>query len=184
MLNKIIIKIHDCWGGQPTEVIIIDNDVTVNLTLKILDKVIEEDIFNDKLDNIFDRIYNNNQQNKNSENNLAIEEVNKLVEYHMKWLYFDIILKKEEEKEYHSLIESIKNYKNEESIRQEKQRIRGLLDGYSIYLNIDLNSKSINFKFNTPDIKSHPKLVIFIKMTLKLFKTKYNINPNKIFNLE
>ncbi len=180
MQDKIKINIHDCWGNQPTELIIIDYVDTIKLTLKILDKVIEEDIFNDKLDYIFEKIYNNYQQNKSSDNKLVIKELNK---YHKKWMYFDIILMKEQEKEFVSFIESIKKYKNEESKRHEKQRIRHLLDGYSIYLNINLNSKSTNFKFNTPNIKSHPKLFIFIKMTLNLFTTHFNINAKKNFNL-
>jgi hypothetical protein len=159
---------------------ITDLDSIIQLKLEILESIINPEMYYDCMNQIFDKI-NNNRENKNELKGI-ISELENLSKKHQRWDNFDTEVIKTKNKNYNSLLESISKYKYENSKINEKKRVRLILDGFTVSLTIKINSKSKIFRIENPNHESHPILYLFLKNTLKIFTSKFEINNKRIIN--
>ena len=178
MIDNIEININDSFGIKSMKFNIYGYQDKIETNFKFLEKIHDSAVYNEQLNDIFDKIHENMENKK--EIKKLISDLNELSKKHMEWKSFNIELNKITNEEYYLLLNNIKHYKYEKTKRSEEKRNSLYLDGINVSILTTIDSKRKSFQVKNPEKKLHPKLCVFLEKSLKMFTSKYEINPKKI----
>lgn len=160
-------------------IFLINDDIKyIQIDFKYLEKIVNSEFYFDRSHQIFIDIHAN--QGDDSKRKELINDLNQLSKDHYVWTKFKLELDRSIFRQYSSMIDLIKTYKYENTKRKEKLRISHILDGHTVSLKIENNHKTKNFEIKTPCYESHPKLMLFLKESLKIFTSNFDVNREKI----
>ncbi|MFC6266879.1 hypothetical protein [Frigoriflavimonas asaccharolytica] len=177
MADKIILKISSIFSID-MDFAIEDLNNVLKLQLKTLDKIVNYEEYDDKVELILDKMIISAKNNIPYLN--AAKELNDLCSKHYQWDTFELELDKTKNQEFVELFNSFIKYKYENSRKKEKLRNRLILDGSTISLITYFNLKEKRFAIESPNQKSHPKLVRILKELMQHFNANFSINSKKM----